>query len=191
MILSIFNNCPRCRYSLRGLLDNRTCPECGLRFDERCVRYRVTNPSQILVFGLIMLAGGCVSVKHLPHFVDLANASAWETVGAIAGALWIACATAGVWFVVKRYRRGLEVAITGDGLILRLPGFNDDLVPWSDIGSASIKERPVGKPQVASVYIASQKKTVEVGRMANVFPRRADVEHFVAEVNDRVYSPPD
>lgn len=29
-------------------------------------------------------------------------------------------------------------------------------------------------------------KTVEIGGVANVFPRRADVERFVAEVNDRL-----
>ena len=48
------------------------------------------------------------------------------------------------------------MAITGDGLIPRLPGFSDNLIPCSDIGSASIKERPAGKPQMASVFLRSK-----------------------------------
>ena len=89
-------------------------------------------------------------------------------------------------FLIRRYRRGFEVAVARDGLIVRLPGFSDDLVPWSDIGGASIKDRPAGKPQVASVLFRSKNKTVDIGGVANVFPKRADVERFVAEVNDRV-----
>lgn len=185
-VASVFKKCVRCGYSLRGLPANHRCPECGLRFDERCALYRVTNPRQLLAFWLMILGGGWVSLKNLPHFANLAGASAWETVGALAGALWIVFVAAGIWFFVRRYRRGFEVAITGDGLILRLPGFSEDLIPWRDIGGASAKECPAEKPQIASVFIRSKNKTVAIGGVANVFPKRADVERFVAEVNDRV-----
>ncbi len=182
----VFKKCVRCGYSLRGLPADHGCPECGLRFDERCALYRVTNPRQVLAIWLMILGGGWVSLKYLPHLANLAGASAWDTVGALTGVLWVVFVAAAVWFFVRRYRRGFQVAITGDGLILRLPGFSDDLMPWRDIGGASIKERPAGKPQVASVFLKSTNKTMEIGGVANVFPKRAAVERFVGEVNERV-----
>ncbi|MHC4767940.1 MAG: hypothetical protein ACYTEI_04400 [Planctomycetota bacterium] len=156
--------------------------------DERCALYGATNPRQILVLWLIILGGGWVSLKNLPHLANLADASAWETLGALAGALWIVFVAAGTWFLVRRYRRGFKVAITSDGLILRLPGFKDDLLPWRDIGGASIKNRPAGKPQIALVFVKSTNNTVEIGGFANVFPTRTAVERFVREVNERVGS---
>ena len=185
-VAPVFKKCVRCGYSLRGLPANHRCPECGLRFDERCALYRVTNPRQLLALWLIVFGGGWVSLRNLPHLAKLGSASAWQKVGAIAGALWFVIAVIGVWLFVRHYRRGFEVAITSDGLILRLPGFSDDLMPWSDIGGASARQRPAGKPQIASVFLRSRNKTVEIGGVANVFPRRGDVERFVAEVNDRV-----
>jgi hypothetical protein len=187
----VFKNCARCGYSLRGLPANHACPECGLRFDEQCALYRVTNPRQLMVFWLMVFGGGWVALKHLPHFANLGGASAWEMIGALAGVVWIVCVPIAVWFIVRSYRRGFEVAITSDGLIVRLPGFSDDLIPWRDIGGASIKDRPAGKPQVASVFLRSKNKTVEIGGVANVFPKRADVGHFVRQVMERLDSADD
>jgi hypothetical protein len=184
----VFRKCVRCGYSLRGLSANCACPECGLRLDDRCALYEATNPRQILALWLVILGGGWISLKNLPHLTNLADASAWETLGALAGALWIVFVAAGTWFLVRRYRRGFRVAITSDGLILRLPGFSDDLMPWRDIGGASIKERPAGKAQIATLFLTSTNTTVEIGGFANVFPTRAVVERFVQEVNERVGS---
>ena len=127
-----------------------------------------------------------MNVKRVPHLGNLAGASTWETVGALAGVLWIVLVIAGVWFFASRYRRGLVVAITTDGLIVRLPGFKDDLIPWHDIDSASIKSRPAGKPQVARLFIKGTNKTVDLGGVANVFPTRTDVEQFVRQVSERL-----
>jgi predicted RNA-binding Zn-ribbon protein involved in translation (DUF1610 family) len=181
-----FKKCVRCGYSLRGLPANHVCPECGLRFDERCALYRVTNPKQLLVLWIMIFGGGWVSLRNLRHFANLASASPWEKVGAFAGVLWVVFVAAAAWYLARRCRRGLKVAITSDGLILHLPGFSEDLIPWNDIGRASIKKRSARKPQIASVFLRSKNKTVEIGGVANVFPRRTDVERFVAEVNDRV-----
>jgi len=187
----VFKKCVRCGYSLRGLPANHACPECGLRFDERCASYRVTNPRQLMVFWLMIFGGGWVALKHLPHVANLGGASAWEMIGALAGVVWIVCVPIAVWFIVRSYRRGFEVAITSDGLIVRLPGFSDDLIPWCDIGGASIKDRPAGKPQIASVFRKSKNKSVEIGGVANVFPNRTDVEHFVRQVMERLDSADD
>ena len=185
----VFKKCVRCGYSLRGLPANHLCPECGLRFDEGCALYRVTNPRQLLVFWLMIIGGGWVSLKHLPHLANLAGASVWEKVGAFAGGLWAVFVVVGVWFFFRRYRRGFEVAIMSEGLIVHLPGFSDELIQWSEVGGASIKERPPGKPQIASISLRGKNKTAEIGGVANVFPRRGDVERFVQEVNARVAIP--
>lgn len=187
----VFKECVRCGYSLRGLPANHACPECGLRFDERCALYRVTNPRQLMVFWLLIFGGGWVALKHLPHVANLGGASAWEMIGALAGVVWIVCVPIALWFIVRSYRRGFEVAITSDGLIVRLPGFSDDLTPWRDIGGASIKDRPASKPQVASVFLRGENKTVDIGGVANVFPKRADVERFVRQVMERLDSADD
>jgi hypothetical protein len=111
-------------------------------------------------------------------------------VGALAGALWLVFVAVGVCVFIKRYRQGFQVAITSDGLMMHMPGLSDDLIPWSDIAGASVKERPTSKPQIATVVLRSKKKTVEIGGVANVFPRLADVERFVQQVNERL-DPPD
>ena len=183
---SVFKKCARCEYSLRGLPANHVCPECGLAFDERCELYRATNPKQILFLWAAIFGGGWVVLRNLPHVGNFAAASAWEKVGALAGVVWIVCVPIAVWFVVRSYRRGFEVAVTSDGLIVRLPGFSDDLIPWRDIGGASIKDRPAGKPQVASVILKGGRKNLDIGGVNNVFPKRADVERFVEQVNLRV-----
>jgi hypothetical protein len=77
-----------------------------LRFDERCALYRVSNPKQVLALWFMILGWGWVSLKNLPHLANLADASAWDTVGALAGALWVVFVAAGIWFFVRRYRRG-------------------------------------------------------------------------------------
>jgi len=182
----VFRRCVRCGYSLRGLAANGQCPECGLRFDERCALYRVTNPRQVLVLLILIFTGGWISLKRLPHLVDLTGASAWDTVGSLVAILWVVLVATGLWFVVKRYRRGFAVAITGDGLIARLPGFREDLIPWRDIRSAAIQEHPADKPQVASLLMRDADKTVRIGGVVNVFPDRATVQRFVDEVNARV-----
>lgn len=101
----VFGHCVRCGYSLRGLPANHACPECGLRFDERCELYRVKDPKQVAILWLVIFGGDWVSLRNLPHLANLAGATAWQMVGALAGALWIVFAAAGVWLFVRRYRR--------------------------------------------------------------------------------------
>ena len=182
----VFKKCPRCEYSLRGLPANHVCPECGLAFDERCELYRATNPKQILFVWVAIFGGGWIVLKNLPYMVNFAAASAWEKIAALAAVAWFVSVPFFVWFLVKGYRRGYEVAVTGDGLIIRLPGFADDLIPWANIVEASVKEKPEGKPQVASVVLKAGRRTLDIGGVGNVFPKRADAERFVDQVNQRV-----
>ena len=59
------------------------------------------------------------------------------------------------------------------------------MIPWKSIGSASIKEKPEGKAQVASVILKDGQKK-EIGGVCNVFPKLTDVERFVGQVNSRL-----
>ena len=182
----VFKKCARCGYSLRGLPSNHACPECGLRFDERCELYRVTNPKQVLIVWIAIFSGGWVVLKNLPHVWNYAAASAWEKVGGVAAVAWFFFVGFGVWFLVKRYRRGFEVAVTTDGLIVRLPGFDDELIPWNNIGSASFVPIPEDKPQAALVFFKNKKKNVSIGGVANVFPTVTHVMRFVGQVRARI-----
>lgn len=181
----VFRACVRCGYFLRGLPANHACPECGLRFDEDCALYRVTNPKQVLAFSIMILAGGWVSLKNLPHLANFAAASAWDKIGALAAALWIVFVVAGTWFIVRRYRQGYEVAVTADGLIIHLPALPDDLIPWSDIASVDLQARAPNRPQTARVHLSTG-KTLTIGGVANVFPDTAVAEDFVTRVDERV-----
>lgn len=181
----VFKKCARCDYSLRGLPTKHACPECGLRFDERCELYRVTNPKKILAVWILIITGGWSVLRQLPHIAHFAAASLWQQIGALAAVVWFFFVGLFIWHMVKRYRRGFAVAVTADGLIVRLPGFNDDLIPWASIGGASVKKTRTGKPQVASIQFIERKRNIDIGGVNNVFPTRGDVERFVNQVNER------
>ena len=62
---SVFQRCPRCDYSLRGLDRDHACPECGLRLDDRSLVFRVRNPRQLFLVWVAILGSGWISLKHL------------------------------------------------------------------------------------------------------------------------------
>ncbi|MCP4591329.1 MAG: hypothetical protein GY842_11315 [bacterium] len=184
----VFKRCPRCDYSLRGLPPNHACPECGLRYDQGCALYRVTNPKAVIGIWLCIFGGSWMNLRHLPTLGAWASASAWEQFISITALLGLICMIIFAWFLYRRYQRGMCVAVASDGLILRLLGFGDDLIPWSEIGDVSVKARPAEKPQIALVFLRSKGKSVEIGGTSNVFPQPADVERFVEQVRERTGS---
>ncbi|MCO6435760.1 MAG: hypothetical protein J5J06_01580 [Phycisphaerae bacterium] len=180
-----FECCVRCRYSLKGLPARHACPECGLRFDEKCALYRATNARQVLILWCVILGGGWVSLRNLPAFFKSGRLSAWDAVGAIAAALWIVFVVVGVLFVFRRYRQGYKVAVMTDGLIVHLPGFSENLVPWKDVLSASIKDRPTAKRLGVKIELKDGKR-LEIGGMVNLFPHLDVAKRFVEQVEARV-----
>ncbi|MHC5111953.1 MAG: hypothetical protein ACYTHJ_18990 [Planctomycetota bacterium] len=182
----VFKRCVRCQYPLRGLPANYACPECGLRFDERCALYRATNPKQVFAIWMAIIGGGWVVLKNLTYVSNFAAASAWEKIGAVAAVAWFFFVGFGFWAILKRYRRGFMVAVTGDGVIVRIPGQNDDLIPWENIGGASYKDIAEGKPQIAELFLKDQGKSVGIGGLVNVFPTVGDVQRFVKQVRERI-----
>ncbi len=182
-----FKRCPRCNYSLRGLPATHACPECGLRFDDHCERYPVTNLKRsLLVYGACMMGGAGPALENLPHAGDFPSMSIWDQIGVLAGLIWVACAVFLAIAIRRTYCEGMSVAITRDGLICRLWDVKVDLVPWQDIDVVSIKDREPEKAQVACVSFKKRRRKLSIGGLHNVFPTRADVERFVEQVNERV-----
>ena len=181
---SAYQKCARCEYRLRGLPANHACPECGLRYDERSERYRVTNPNVILAIYAGMFGTAWISTKGLPNLFRWSSVSWWDRIHGLAGVAWLVMMALVIWMLIRHYRIGQEVAVTGDGLLLRMMGFNNDLVPWSRIDGAEIKVHP--KQQIALVTVKDRKRPVEIGSVQRFFPKKEDLERFVAQVNDHV-----
>ncbi len=181
----IFKRCVRCDYSLRGLPANHACPECGLRFDEACGLYRPSNPKAAFFLILCMSGSSVGMIRGLRYWGAWATTTWAQKLWAIMGVFWFIFMAIMAWFLYRVYRRGQLVAVTTDGLIVRLVGFSEDLVPWTEIAEATPKTKPDDKRQIALVKLRNKSKTLTIGGTYNVFPKREDVERFVAQVNTR------
>lgn len=184
----VFRTCVRCGYSLRGLPTRHVCPECGLRYDERCALYRATNPRQVLALWLMIFGGGWVVLEFLPGLFNMEAATTLEVILGGLSLVWIACVAGGTWSILKRYRRGFKVATTTDGLLIHLPGFHSELIPYPDIEGASVKPSAKATAMVVLIKLRSKRKRLEIGGVANVFPSKTDGEDFVRRVRERIES---
>ena len=101
----------------------------------------------------------------------------------VAGIFWVVMVVAGVFFVVRLYRRGQFAAVTGDGLFIRMAGRNDELIAWHDIADACVK--PDRKCRIVALKLRGKAKTLELGSVFKLFPRDEDLERFIRQVNDR------
>jgi hypothetical protein len=138
----------------------------------------------LLVFWIGILTSGIGVVQYLPDVARFGSISGWKRLAAMAAVAWFFFIGLMTWVLIKRFRRGFEVAVTGDGLIIRLHGFTENLVPWTQVGGASVKEKISHvKPQTAIVYINGKSRSI--GVPGDVFPNRATVERFVEQVNAR------
>lgn len=100
--------------------------------------------------------------------------------------MWFVFVAFGIYFLIKLYHRGQEVAVTGDRLIIRLAAFKEDLIPWSNIGDAAVVDIAETKPQIVTIFLIDKNKNVKIGGVSNVFSTRSEAERFVRQVNDRV-----
>lgn len=184
----VFKKCPRCGYSLRGLPGDHACPECCLRFDARCELYRVINPKRLVGVWIAMIVSGWVVLSNLPHLANFGAATLWEKLCAVVAVLWFPSVAYGIWFIVERYRRGFGVAVTSDGLIVRLMMSSEELIPWDNIGDASVRAIPKRKNRIVRVLLKDKWIQMNIGGVANVFPTTADAERFVGQVKSRIAS---
>ena len=182
----VFDRCPRCTYSLRGLPTHHTCPECGLRYDEHCELYRIRNPKAAFTMLLCVTGGVGGIVKGIEHLRHWATAGPWERLFGLAVVIWAIAVVLVVRKLYRIYRRGQFVAVTTDGLIIRMVACKDDLIPWERVQSVSLKQRPDHKPQIVILSLREPHKTLDVGGTYNFFPTKPDAERFITQVTARL-----
>jgi hypothetical protein len=147
--------------------------------------FKATWPWAVLLFWLAIFGGGWINLKSLPHLIAWSTAATRHRFLAVVGLIWLIGAVVAGYLYYRVYRRGQFVAITTDGLIIMLFGFDGKLVLWSDVTAASVKPRRGDKAQTAFIELKSGKKQ-ELGAVGRVFPTRAEVDRFVNEVNARI-----
>ncbi len=136
---------------------------------------------------LLCFSGGTMGMmKGAGYLDDLGTATLAQKLWALLAVGWFIAMIIVAWKLNRIYRRGQSVAVTSDGLIVRMVGFKEELMPWTDIRKASVKDVPEKKPQVALLRLKQSAKVLPIGGIYNVFPTRAHVERFVAQVNRRV-----
>lgn len=177
--------CPRCLFSLRGLPANHACPECGLRYDEQCKLYTVANPQQVLIVWMAIFASGWIVLKNLPKVPDFFTLSTGDQIETAAAVLWIVFVALMFRFMIKRYRQGYEVALTAEGLIIRLPAIDDKLIRWERVADIEVKSVPGRQRDSVLLTLSDPHKRVPIGGLAKVFSSREEMEEFVARVQAR------
>lgn len=180
-----YDRCARCRYALRGLPAEHACPECGLRYDTRSETYPVRDPRRLVAFAILIFVGGWINLKNLPHLAHLSTVSTRDALLAMTGVLWIICVVAFAWLLIRRLRRGFQVAVTADGLVIVMPAESDQLIPWADIASAEVVKQKSAAAQVVKVAYRNG-RTANLGGLANVFPTRELADRFVHQVTERI-----
>jgi len=184
----VFKRCVRCRYLLRGLPANHACPECGLAFDERCELFRVRNPKQVLLTWGLIFFGGAISLRRLADLPRWSSMGLFDKIYTGSAIVFMIILFVFVGFAYRKLRRGLEIAVTGDGLYLNLMGRDDGLIPWTNIKGAKAKANPNNKPNahIVEVNLKDDRKRIWIGGVQQVFGVREDVERFVRHVRERV-----
>ncbi len=182
----VFKKCVRCDYSLRGLPANHACPECGLRYDERCEMYEAVNPRGMTLIVALILGYGLSGIDDLPLLADFATLSAGKRVEVLAGLFCILLIPICISYAVRFFRSRKYVAVTSDGLMLCLAGVCEDLIPWSDIADAAIETGPVAKAHAVTLWLEHGVRLRAIGGASNVFPTHAHAERFVDHVRERV-----
>ena len=160
-----------------------------MRYDRQCALFPSKNPASAF-FLLVCMTGSIVTfIRGFQYFSHWATASDWQRIHAVGGTIGLICMGVLAWFLYRRYRHGQYVAVTTEGLILRLVGHTTELIPWSRVVAVEARELPLTKPQVARVRLCEPAKKLELGGLYNVFPTREAVDRFVEQVRQRSNGP--
>ena len=177
----VFKKCVRCGYSLRGLPANHACPECGLRFDERCSVYAAPRAPRWYALGFpFFVLAVWVGLDSLWHLPPIAQASPRQYMNALVWFILLLGAPCFLWILIKLVRGGLKIAVMADGLLVNLPGYRNELIPWSNVTGASANVNSV------SVRLKKERMIVSLGGDYKVFPTPANAERCAAQINERI-----
>jgi len=138
--------------------------------------YEAVKPIPVLAslggfFGLFSLV---TLFRHFPSWPI-----GWKTLSILLILLCIAA----VVFAVRRLRmlnrRGCYVAVTGDGLLIRMQSLEPEFIPWSNISRASAGSRS----RIATIFIKDKKLVRHIG---GVFAKQQDADRFVKQIEARI-----
>jgi hypothetical protein len=167
--------CLRCRYSLRGLPTDHTCPECGLRFDSKSRVWRVRRNKAVFL-PLIWLVGGASFFIH----------AIGRIVSGIHRARWIAILTGSVVIIgiavkglVKLYWHGQFVALLPEFLVDGTRRGAPAYISWSNVVRVSLATGKVGAVVVL-------RRELEVRDMVGAFRTKTSAEEFVDAAQERI-----
>ncbi len=171
--------CPRCNYSLKGLPAEHTCAECRLIYDADSEIFRHRNPSRVVWAGL----GGALGVMILTigpagdvlRIVPVSMRPLFVVLWLVALIVFFLSAAAALYY---RKTRGFLVAILPGGLLPRLAGDEQGVIPWGEIvGVAADRFR-----KIVILRIGKELKTI---RIRGFFRNDEEIDAFMAKVNAR------
>jgi hypothetical protein len=143
----------------------------------------------VLVLCAIFLWVGWIDFKMLLPDADAGELSGWDFAHVLVGLLGLVIGPFLAWITSRTWRHGIKVAVTTDGLFVKLPEFPDELILWSDINGVSIKSGLGGKKQIVSMRLQGKWRPLDIGADYVVFPTQAAAERCVRQIEERI-SPP-
>ncbi len=178
--------CPSCAYSLKGLPGAHKCPECGLGYDERSTVWRARVPKATWM-GLLGFLGGAPTVFQilLNGPMEKREVFPWSYMFVV---LYVGAFIGLLVYILRITRRGLPVAATADGVVLRLGRMIPPFIPWSNISHAQYVTVIRGMYGGVALFLKSERKTLDV---YGVFKNKREalacadlVNTYVADVGD-------
>ncbi len=163
--------CPRCDYSLHGLPANHTCPECGLRYDERSLLFRCRPDYRVLLnLGGVVL-GSMVLWRELSGIIrDGAVRTSWSGLFVLAFSVALVFMGQYIW---RLFRHGRFLAVVPGGMLFRWDRPAMEWVPWSNISRVVVGPGRLG----VVIFLRRERTTRELW---GVFRARDEAERLVA-----------
>ncbi len=165
--------CPQCKYSLKGLPANHSCPECGFEYDAETAAWHGRTSRIWTSFWMLvtLFYGGSL----LKGAIDRSqSAGGWRLFDllSILGIVFI------LWLLIREFSASLTIATTPRGLYIKKGRRHGTFVPWEQVQRVfwSVASRK------CELKIASK---VRMKLITRIFEDQADFEEFQAQVERR------
>ena len=150
------DDCPACRYSLRGLPMRHRCPECGWEFDEHSHVWRA-RPRVLRV----VLAWSFLIWMGVPHIGELLIYLGLPRVAEATLIFATLCLIAMVISGIHAYRQRPFIATGPAGASFRRGGRTIRVIPWNDLVRVTTR-LPTGFRDEKELYVTVRSEPREV-----------------------------